>query len=541
MGALAGNPILSSPTRASNTDFDLRRKTLMNAYLDQLPVVIGVGQVVDYWDGEDLKTAPNPVSLMAEAVRTALADTGQARAVLGVIDVVCVLRTTEDSVPMTRFPFAMCKNIPRAVSKETGLSPERFVYSAVGGEQPQALVNEWAKSLYEGDTRAVLLTGGEANSAMKLAMKNGHSLDWPFETEGDMEDWGGAPDFITPYEIKNGVGMPPRTYALLEKAYRHRLGMQSDDYRHMASELLNGFSKVAAKNPYSQFPEEKSTEFLETESADNFKVSDVYLKWHMAQDSVNQGAALILTTAGQARELGVDPSKWVYLHGHATLKERMVSERADISHSGALREVLAQTMETSSVLVSQIEHFEIYSCFPVLVFIAAEYLGMDWRTYQFTQTGGLPFFGGPGNNYSAHGIASLVDRLRQEPGARGLVLANGGFMSKFAAAVYSTEPPKNWSPADLQAAQNAIDNCEAPTLLEEDCEAVIQSYVVSHHRGKPNHAFVIAEAENGRVLAQVRPGDEEMLNLWDNNQDMIGQTVHIEHKNGQNLIASVSV
>jgi len=511
----------------------------MTVNSDQLPVIIGVGQVVDNWAGDDLKTAPNPVSLMTAATQSALADTGQAEAAAKMIDVVCALRTTDDSLPVQRFPFKACKNIPRAVSQETGLTPDRAIYSAVGGEQPQALVNEWAKSLYEGESKAVLITGGEAVSAMKLAKKSGLALDWPYEADGDMEDRGGSADFISLYEMKNGIGMPPRTYALLEKAYRHRLRMTADAYRQMASELLNRFSKVAAANPYAQFPNEKSAAFLATESPDNFKVSDVYLKWHMAQETVNQGSALILTTAGAARDMGIDPSKWVYLHGHASLKERMVSERPDISHSDALRQVFAQTLDGSSISAADIDHFEIYSCFPVLVFIACEYLGLDWRDVPLTQTGGLPFFGGPGNNYSSHGIASLVERLRQAPESRGFVLANGGFMSKFAAAVYSIQPPLKWEASDVRNIQERLDNIEAPQLLETDCDAVIQSYVVSHKRGTPNHAYVMAASGKGRVLAQVKPGDKAMMETLDTAEDLIGRTVRIEHSKGLNFVSSI--
>ena len=33
-----------------------------------------------------------------------------------------------------------------------------------------------------------------------------------------------------------------------------------------------------------------------------------------------------------------------------------------------------------------------------------------------TVTGGLPYHGGPGNNYSTHAIARMVERLRAKPG-----------------------------------------------------------------------------------------------------------------------------
>ena len=45
------------------------------------PVLIGVGQAVDHWDGSDAAAAPSPQSLMQRAAEAALADTGAAEAV----------------------------------------------------------------------------------------------------------------------------------------------------------------------------------------------------------------------------------------------------------------------------------------------------------------------------------------------------------------------------------------------------------------------------------------------------------------------------
>ena len=45
-------------------------------------------------------------------------------------------------------------------------------------------------------------------------------------------------------------------------------------------------------------------------------------------------------------------------------------------------------------------------------------------------TGGLPYFGGPGNNYVTHSIAEMMDTVREKPGSRGLVTANGNYVTK---------------------------------------------------------------------------------------------------------------
>ena len=111
-----------------------------------------------------------------------------------------------------------------------------------------------------------------------------------------------------------------------------------------------------------------------------------------------------------------------------------------------------------------------YAAAAMTVLLAAEALGVDWRHTRCTVTGGLPFFGGAGNNYSMHAIATMVERLRASPGEFGLILANGGFLSKEAAGIYSTEPAENWRPRRDDAGQQEIDEAPAPLLLAEKTE-----------------------------------------------------------------------
>ena len=59
-----------------------------------------------------------------------------------------------------------------------------------------------------------------------------------------------------------------------------------------------------------------------------------------------------------------------------------------------------------------------------------------------TQTGGLSFFGGPGNNYVTHSVGAMVDACRADPGSVGLVTGVGYFLTKHSAGVYSTRPPE---------------------------------------------------------------------------------------------------
>ncbi len=101
---------------------------------------------------------------------------------------------------------------------------------------------------------------------------------------------------------------------------------------------------------------------------------------------------------------------------------------------------MRRALEAAGASLADIAAFDLYSCFPIAVFNICDALGLapdDPRG--LTVTGGLPFFGGAGNNYSMHAIASMVAQAAPRmPGALGLVGANGGFLTKYSVGVYST-------------------------------------------------------------------------------------------------------
>ncbi len=433
-------------------------------------------------------------------------------------------------------PFGRCTNLPLSIARAAGIEPEALIYSVVGGDQPQALVSEAAEVVFAGEARAVLIAGAEATAAMKTALKGGNLLDWSASTDGPLDDRGLGAPLLTQYELTNGLGMPTTTYPAFEHALRSRLGLDRAAYTALMSELWAGFSEVAAANPFAQFPQARSTAFLAAPSAENYPVSDPHLKWHVAQDAVNHGAAAVVTTVATACELGIDPSRWVFLHGYAGAKDATPTMRPDLSRSRAIEAVLAAALAHAGKMTDEIAHFDLYSCFPCAVLLAAEALGLDWRRTRATVTGGLPFFGGAGNNYSLHAIATMVERLRAAPGSFGLVLANGGFLSKEAAGVYSTAAREDWQPQSSVALQASIDAGAGPALVAADCMGVVETYTVTYAKGQAQRGYIVAAARQGRVLARARSGDMAILAEMAA-RDPIGRGVEVVHENGVNFIA----
>ena len=504
---------------------------------DSLPIIVGVGQVVDHWDGRDLDKSSSPISLITESIKRAQADAGVFDLVEK-IDTLAVVRAYTDSLRKPFDPFGKAKNFPAAVIEAASLSPKRTIYSTAGGEQPQSLVNELSEDIARGDIRMAMITGGEALATLKTALKKQLALDWSSEADADIEERGTQTDFISKYEMVNGMGLPPQTYAAMEQALRARLGMSRVQYLDYMGGICAGLCKTAQQNPYSQYPQAKSAEFLATASKDNYPICDPYLKWLIAQDAVNQASTLILTSVGYAKELGIDPDQWIYLHGYSDVKEKLVSERPDLSKSKALELAISGAISSAGIAAGDIAYRDIYSCFPIVVHLASEVLGLDPVSDQMSMTGGLSFFGGAGNNYSTHAIATVVEKLRQDRQAYGLVLANGGFMSKQSAGVYSAKTPQAWAEISSKALQTEVDAQPECKLLNEDCTAVIEAYTVRHDRNGITDAYLFARNDQGRVMAAV-PADHratmQALHKFDN---PVGQTVNIIHREGKNILSN---
>jgi len=151
-----------------------------------MPVLVGVGQVTDHWDGtQGPEEAPSPKRLCVKASEIALADAGIAATD---IDTMAVVRIFEDSVPGDRHPHGHNTNLPGTIARDLGATPQRAIYAAVGGQSPQQLANEMAARISAGEIDCALVTGSEANKASKAARKHGVEIDWADADDLEVED-----------------------------------------------------------------------------------------------------------------------------------------------------------------------------------------------------------------------------------------------------------------------------------------------------------------------------------------------------------------
>jgi acetyl-CoA C-acetyltransferase len=178
--------------------------------------------------------------------------------------------------------------------------------------------------------------------------------------------------------------------------------------------------------------------------------------------------------------------------------------------------------------MNEIDHIDFYSCFPVAVEMACEVLGLDVTDARgFTVTGGLPYAGGPASAYTLHSLATMVDRLRDNPGHKGLVTGNGWYLTKHSATVLASMPMQGTLPRE-----GLIDRLPSAALPTEPVavadaptgKAVIETYTVAYGRdGRPNRGIVLGRtADEIRFLANT-PADPSMLEEFVQ-QERVGQT-----------------
>jgi acetyl-CoA C-acetyltransferase len=506
---------------------------------DLTPILVGGGQYVDR-DAPEAGRSLSPADIAAEAARRAIAHAGADGDLAAAVDVLAVARMFEHSVrgaAMWPNPFGCSNNMPWSVANRLGITPRRAIYSEVGGETPQRLISQMAEAIFAGEVRAAVLTGAEALATLRKATRAGLSFDWNEEEDGEFEDQWPEDDMTSAYERHHGITYPIQVYCLFEQVLRAELGLSLDQYRARIGRVFAPFSAVAAANPFAQFQEAYDADFIATPSKANFQVSEPYNKWMVAQDAVNQGAAVVLTSAAAARELGIPESNWVYLRAYADVDDVHVSLRPRLAASNAQGLALTRALDDSGLGIDEIGLIDLYSCFPIAVTSACEHLGLDpLGGRSLTLTGGLPFFGGPGNNYSLHAIAEVAARLRDAPDQNALVAANGGYLSKHSVGIYSGRLDGEWQ-VRSSAAERAEAKAPSGVVVAEvaDGPGRVESYAALYAKGESSGGYIVGrlDADDRRFLAVVAPGSEAAHALLFA-PDPIGAPVTVSHADGLN-------
>ncbi len=492
------------------------------------PILVGAAQFTQRTAREGkVAQSLSPIEMMAKVGRAALDDAG----IRDEVDTVAVVRFTADSPgDQGRLPKRMFRNPPLSVANRLGLTPKRALYTATGGNTPQWLVNRTAEEIARGECEVALLCGAEYIASLLGAMKQGVDLGWASGRDADPgsdpEEIGDQRPGTTEYERRYGLHFPVNVYPLFENALRGQAGRTPDAHLKWLGEFFSPFSKVASENPYAWFPTFRPPEEISTPSEKNRFVGFPYTKYLNAVIEVDQAAAVVMTSAGKARALGIPESKWVYLHGCGDASDIWyVSERVNYHSSPAIREIAERAFAMAGKTPADLAYIDLYSCFPSAVQIGCREIGLATDDPRgLTVTGGLPYFGGAGNDYVMHSIVTMMEKLRAAPGTFGLCTGNGWYVTKHSAGIYSTTPREGkWERDDPKSYQEVIDAMEHPQVIERpEGRATVETYtVVTDRKGKRFGVVVGRDAQGRRFLSQT-PDDDATLDAM-TREEMLGR------------------
>jgi acetyl-CoA C-acetyltransferase len=444
------------------------------------PVVVAVGQVEQRANDRD--DALEPVALLAEAVRVAEKDAGVS-GLLRAIDTAAVVHIISHRY---RDPAAL-------VAAEVGMRPRRTIETDDGGNYPQSLLNRACNEIQRGASDAWLIGGAESWRTKTAAKRAGDVLPWTVQDDSvtPTERIDNPEPLAHPGEWARRIFLPIEIYPLFENALRAAEGWTIDEHRDRIARLYSRFSEIAADNPHAWIRRPFTPAELREATPDNRMVGFPYTKLLNANDAVEQAACFVVTSVERARALGIARDRWVFPWSGAEAHEHWwVSNRWSLAEAPAIRHAGRAALDLAGVGTDDLSHIDVYSCFPSAVQIAAKEIGLS-TDRDLTVTGGLSFAGGPWNNYVSHAIATMVERLRADPGSLGLVTANGGFLTKHAFGVYSTEPPPEpWRHADLQPQVDALPRRELAEVVDE--EVVVETSVVMHDRSSVADRAIVA-------------------------------------------------
>lgn len=475
---------------------------------ETVPVIVGVGQINDRPANPD--DGLDSGGLMVEALRRADADAGGG--LLADIDWLGVV---------SQLSFPQLNPLTGVVAEAIGAEPSFARQTATpSGDSPILLLNEAANAIARGEAKLAGVTGGEAlRTAAHRARQASDGTHDALRNAAHRRRAG--------YRQTYGLTVPVDVYPLYENAGRAARGETLAEAQAESGAIWSEFSRVADANPAAWIHRPVSAAEVVEPSADNRRIAFPYTKLMVANASVNQGAGFIVASLAEARRRGIGEERLVYVGlGAAAHESEDFLARDTFAASPSMAISLTKALELNGLTTDDLDHVELYSCFPCVPKMARRVIGWPLER-PMSVFGGLTFGGGPIGNYMSHAAASMVERLR-DGGGRGLLYANGGYATHNHAIVLTAHyNPAARFPQDFDF-QAEADAARGPIPeLDEDYTgpAAIESYTVHYARnGSPRMATIVARTPAGaRTLAAVGGDDAATIGfLTDGRGEPVG-------------------
>jgi len=498
---------------------------------DAVPVIVGVGQVAN----KDPERLVHPVELLEDAVRRGIDDAGADLSP----HVGMVL-----SSPLSVFSE---DDGGALVAERLGIPAGERIQAGYSGAGPQRNLARACQAVASGDVEAALIVGGIADASVRNARRLGveppapptsvwsQGSDRQASELAQLERLPKYRNHPVMAEALAGAVMPVNMFALVESALAHAAARGPDEQRERLGRLLAPFTEVAARRPdLAWFPTARTAGDIADVRTDNRLVSEPYTKSMCSFPTIDQAAAVIVTSAGRARRAGVTS---VPVHPWAITSAAQAGppstwERLD--RPAALDEAVRRVLAAAAVDLREIGGFDFYSCFPAAVELASAAFGFDPLVdpRPLTRTGGLPYFGGPGASYNLHGIACTVEDLRSDPDAIGAVVGLGGAIHDFSVGLFSAGEPRR--PPAFEDATEVTDRLRTemvPLARDQRGTAVVEAMTVVHGRDEgPTGAPVLVRLPDGSRTGARAASPELVVEL--SGTSLVGRSVALSSDDG---------
>jgi acetyl-CoA C-acetyltransferase len=433
------------------------------------PAIVGAAQVIQRPDPSiDFTDLRGPYELMLDAGRAAAADAG-AEPLLKKLDWIGVVGG-----------FWSFQNPAQVLGERLGSPDAGNCLTMMSGSAPQDLVSLASQRIANGELEVALIVGGEARATTERLKRAGEEPPWLRELgEGSPERVADFPDEMIVETLE--LGGPAVFYALFEDSLRRSLGRSVDEHRDEIAKLWARFNEVAVANPYAWDRTPMDAATIREPSPSNRMVAFPYTKSMVAFNVVDMATAVVVCSVEAARAAGVALDRMVFPRACTSSHETWsVTERRHLHEAPALVTAGRAVLDAAKLTIDEIEHIDLYACFPSIVQMSASALGLSLER-PLTVTGGLGFAAAPIANSAGHAIAAMVPLVRE--GGPGLVHANGGCATKHAFGIYSTTPPEQFRYLDCN---DQVDRQARPHGGTDDHAAgTEEASTVSYDRNGP--------------------------------------------------------
>ena len=474
------------------------------------PVVIGLGSMQQTGNFLDLGEA---LILMEQVTQAAIKDTTNNN-ISKYID--------EVQVPKGYWKY---RDPGKWIAQRNGFPNAETSVTKIGVLQ-QNLINSACKKIISGKIRASLIVGGEARYKKIRALIEAKEY---IETEltRNPDHYVKAKDDLHVKQEEEHLGlMAVGYYAILESALRAKKTLSIDEHKEYLGKMYSRFSKIAAQNPDGWSQKDFHWEEIANVTQKNTLQALPYNKFHCTSWNVNQASAMILCSEEVADELNIPLSRRVYPLASSETNHMIAAiHRPNLTKPIGLELAAEYILKICNQNNIKPNAFELYSCFPVAVQMFAEALFLK-DNENLTVTGGMPFAGGPLNNYMIHSTIKMLTIIRNNPSTVGLVTGVSGMMTKQSFALWANDPLINFSSKDVTKDAEAIEKPVAISKLRKGSGIIIGYTVLpKNHKAEEKAVMYIEDINrNRKVLISY---DKDILNKM-REEEWVGKSINFK-------------